>query len=577
MEAQCSRVGAFFKSSLTRRCFVLVVPDQGEDGGKLCPKSQKVAVAMKLGIPRLPIGLFTQLCQGCWRHQQYLTALQQSESVPAGLQCDTTWQSLQTVWSSHGSCPLLSDSNNSNSFSMPLPQLSTSDHQPIPPPVLTFTHVEEQEALLDLLRQRHILFRAVDSLVLPTHGDTRNPHHDSSMSFTTHLIVSPEGTVASRKLTALRRWTERQREVTNKSSDHFCIAVSVSWVYAAVQVGRWVDPSPFELALFKREVNDDTLTVSEEKSTAPLRPHDETRKRQRSLSPLKEPHNLSEQSLPPKPLDPTPNTIRLLLSSDIHAPDEEVLARHRCHMVQTADDCTHYVVRYPAKTENFMCCMARGAWIVTPAYLDDLLKQCSSGEGQEYWKLDELHYEWRPEMWPPPPSPTDPSSAEAHSGDSMLHHRSAPSTSITTFLQGVSACRLARQPHSSPPFARWQAHLCCSTSSRTQSFSHVLSCGGCLTVMIHSSLHSLLEMLQTNNDDDDGSNGAGDRTVKEVPISTEEDVRRVAVVDEGFLFSPLRKAISSTNAVMLLSIRCLPHFLCDPHHQPSARCGIPYC
>ncbi|AIO00127.1 hypothetical protein LPMP_291790 [Leishmania panamensis] len=139
-----------------------------------------------------------------------------------------------------------------------------------------------------------------------------------------------------------------------------------------------------------------------------------------------------------------------LVTKDVLKSDFDVFACHFPHVQCTSkpEECTHFITAKPSKTEQFLCCLAAGRWILTPAYV----AACA----QAGYLVSEEPFEWCAEM------------------AASLGCRS----SVASLARG---CRVQREA-SKLPFASWKVRVCCTNSARATSFLRVLRSGGCTSL-----------------------------------------------------------------------------------------------
>ncbi|KPA80560.1 hypothetical protein ABB37_04764 [Leptomonas pyrrhocoris] len=119
-----------------------------------------------------------------------------------------------------------------------------------------------------------------------------------------------------------------------------------------------------------------------------------------------------------------------------------------CRRTSKPEECTHFITAKPSKTEQFLCCLAAGHWILTPAYLS----ACAAAG----YLVKEDPFEWGVEV------------------AAVLSCRS----SVVSLVRGCKVQRLAPEL----PFAGWQVRVCCTSAARTDSFLRVLRNGGCTSL-----------------------------------------------------------------------------------------------
>ena len=139
---------------------------------------------------------------------------------------------------------------------------------------------------------------------------------------------------------------------------------------------------------------------------------------------------------------------RDVLESTEHDYGALVASIPRFRQTKKTEECTHFVTSRPSKTEPFLCCLAAGRWILTPAYL---LACAAAG-----YIVKEDDFEWSAEV------------------AAAMGCRS--STGIL-----VRGCRVQRMA-TELPFARWRVRVCCTSETRAASFLHVLRSGGCTSL-----------------------------------------------------------------------------------------------
>ncbi|CBZ23850.1 conserved hypothetical protein [Leishmania mexicana MHOM/GT/2001/U1103] len=139
-----------------------------------------------------------------------------------------------------------------------------------------------------------------------------------------------------------------------------------------------------------------------------------------------------------------------LITKDALKSDFDAFADSFPHVQRTSkpEECTHFITAKPSKTEQFLCCLAAGRWILTPAYVT----ACA----QAGYLVNEAPFEWNAEV------------------ATSLGCRS----SVASLARG---CRLQREG-SQLPFASWRVRVCCTNTARTASFLRVLRNGGCTSL-----------------------------------------------------------------------------------------------
>ncbi|GET90470.1 hypothetical protein, conserved [Leishmania tarentolae] len=139
-----------------------------------------------------------------------------------------------------------------------------------------------------------------------------------------------------------------------------------------------------------------------------------------------------------------------LITKDASRSDFDTFASHCPHVRRTSkpEECSHFITAKPSKTEQFLCCLAAGRWILTPAYVT----ACA----QAGYLVSEEPFEWSAEV------------------ATSLGYRS----SVASLARG---CRLQRKAPQLP-FAWWRVRVCCTSSARTTSFLRVLRSGGCTSL-----------------------------------------------------------------------------------------------
>ncbi|CAC9509388.1 hypothetical protein conserved [Leishmania donovani] len=139
-----------------------------------------------------------------------------------------------------------------------------------------------------------------------------------------------------------------------------------------------------------------------------------------------------------------------LITKDALKSDFDAFVDAFPHVQRTSkpEECTHFITAKPSKTEQFLCCLAAGRWILTPAYVT----ACA----QAGYLVSEAPFEWSAEV------------------AASLGCRS----SVASLARG---CRVQREA-SQLPFASWQVRVCCTNSARTASFLRVLRNGGCTSL-----------------------------------------------------------------------------------------------
>jgi topoisomerase (DNA) II binding protein 1 len=125
------------------------------------------------------------------------------------------------------------------------------------------------------------------------------------------------------------------------------------------------------------------------------------------------------------------------------------LDRMHCTFTNQVEDCTHYVVEKPVKTESFLCSVAAGKWVLMPSFVESAVaKGAFEGEEEHEWTVQ--HVENNPSL-----------------------------QKMGTLIAACRAQRLSRRG----AFESWSVIVCCEENSRAQSFSRVLRCGRCTSIL----------------------------------------------------------------------------------------------
>ncbi|KPI82801.1 hypothetical protein ABL78_8187 [Leptomonas seymouri] len=206
--------------------------------------------------------------------------------------------------------------------------------------------------------------------------------------------------------------------------------------------------------------------------------------------------------------------------------DWDAFAAHFPHFQRTSkpEECTHFITAKPSKTEQFLCCLAAGRWILTPAYLS----ACAAAG----YLVKEETFEWSAEI------------------ATMLGCRS----SVASLVRGCVVQRLAPIL----PFARWQVQVCCASAERAESFLRVLRNGGCTSMQAVTS-DEVLAAAKT-----------GDASVQ-VEASTAE-YKLVLADDTMFTEEKLEgyaQCSSPRHLCPILRLEYLVRYLCAPETLPS--------
>lgn len=225
-----------------------------------------------------------------------------------------------------------------------------------------------------------------------------------------------------------------------------------------------------------------------------------------------------------------------LITKDVFHGDDfdwEVFAAQFPHLRRTSkpEECTHFVTGKPSKTEQFLCCLAAGHWILTPAYL----AACAAAGSL----VKEDAFEWSAEV------------------ASALGCRS----SVASLVRGCRLQRIAAEL----PFAHWHVQVCCSTPARADSFMRVLRNGGCVSLG-GVSASELLEMAGA---------GAGLLRVQ----STTEGPKMVLADETVFTIAELERyaqCAAAQRLCPLLRMDYLVQFLCAPE-TPTTEVDLLHC
>ena len=136
-------------------------------------------------------------------------------------------------------------------------------------------------------------------------------------------------------------------------------------------------------------------------------------------------------------------------------------------MVTSIEECSHYIVPKPSKTETFLRCVAAGKWILAPTYL-------SRCDGERRF-VDEVLEEWgsTPQLsFAPLLRPSGENTASI----------GAPFPPPSAVSGLAAACPLQRKKGGGA-FASWRVVLSCTDEPRGESFSRVLASGGCKSIL----------------------------------------------------------------------------------------------
>lgn len=190
----------------------------------------------------------------------------------------------------------------------------------------------------------------------------------------------------------------------------------------------------------------------------------------------------------------------------------------QCRRTNRQETCTHFITWRPSKTEQFLCCLAAGRWILTPEYLTTSL---ASG-----YMVNEEAYEWR---------------AETAVRLQCRH-------SVSSLVRG---CRMQRMAETRP-FLLWDATVCCSTPARAASFLLVLQCGGC-TRLLSRKAEDVLRMMQRWGSNAEPPQAPGD-----------SDVARVFLADDDVLSEQqLEEFVCLSKGQHILRLEYLVQCLCS--------------
>ncbi|KAG5473556.1 hypothetical protein LSCM4_03625 [Leishmania orientalis] len=184
----------------------------------------------------------------------------------------------------------------------------------------------------------------------------------------------------------------------------------------------------------------------------------------------------------------------------------------RIQRTNKPEECTHFITAKPSKTEQFLCCLAAGRWILTPAYVAACV--------QAGYLVSEEPFEWSAEV------------------AASLGCRS----SVASLARG---CRVQREA-SQLAFRSWRVRVCCTNSARTASFLRVLRNGGCTSLEAATAA----EVLAASSEQ--GS----------APPSTKLVLADDAVFSEDELEDYASRPASITCPIMRLEY--LVQFLCAP-------------
>ncbi|CUI15376.1 Hypothetical protein, putative [Bodo saltans] len=193
------------------------------------------------------------------------------------------------------------------------------------------------------------------------------------------------------------------------------------------------------------------------------------------------------------PRRPPTTSLKLLVVKTLRDDEALMTKLQRIHGVQfvnTPEEATHYVVPRLSKTETFLCCLARGLWILQPSYL----MQCAASGRIEA----EEDYEWYAN---PKDDVASASATTAASGGG------GGATSL------LLACR-AQRLRGGGMFRSWgKVYLTCNDTARARSFMRVLKCGGSSDIEI-TTRDDLLQRRATLN-------SSNNTTINSIPHAPE--------------------------------------------------------
>ncbi|KAG5490375.1 hypothetical protein JKF63_00495 [Porcisia hertigi] len=175
------------------------------------------------------------------------------------------------------------------------------------------------------------------------------------------------------------------------------------------------------------------------------------------------------------------------------------------------EECTHFITATLSKTEQFLCCLAAGRWVLTASYVTACM--------QARYLVSEEPFEWNAEM------------------AAALGCRS----SVALLARG---CRVQREAPQLP-FSSWRVRVCCINSARAESFLRVLRNGGCKSLEAATAA----EVMAASNERGSAS-----------PFSTELVLADDTVFTEGELEELASRPASVGCPVMRLEY--LVQFLC---------------
>jgi topoisomerase (DNA) II binding protein 1 len=190
------------------------------------------------------------------------------------------------------------------------------------------------------------------------------------------------------------------------------------------------------------------------------------------------------------------------------------------------EECTHFITAKPSKTEQFLCCLAAGRWILTAAYLSACM---ASGH-----LVKEDAFEW---------------SAEVAAG---LGCRS----SVASLVRGCRVQRVATDL----PFAQWRVQVCCTSAARADSFLRVLRNGGCRSLQAvtpEEVLAAARANVQPAQVDDGAVEEKNHMVLADDTVFTEEELEQYAACATASRLGPI------------VRLDYLVQYLCAPGTQPS--------
>ncbi|KAK7200304.1 hypothetical protein NESM_000083400 [Novymonas esmeraldas] len=207
----------------------------------------------------------------------------------------------------------------------------------------------------------------------------------------------------------------------------------------------------------------------------------------------------------------------LLVTKDVLKSDfdwDEFARRFpQVHRTSKPEECTHFITAKPSKTEQFLCCLAAGRWILTPAYV----AACA----QAGHLVHEAAFEWSVEL------------------AASMGFRS----SVASLVRG---CRVQREAQLLP-FASWRVRVCCTDAARTASFLRVLSNGGCTAL----EAATVAEVLTASSERRATSPGVTELVLADDAVFTEEELLSYTLRPDSV-------------ACPIMRLEYLVQFLCAP-------------